>query len=48
MYKVSQQLIRVPLLNGFRSSNVSVGVPYSCLLFNICSAYAYVGLLVRM
>ena len=48
MYKVSQQFIRVPLLHGFSSSNVSAEVPYSCLLFNICRAFVDVGLLVRM
>jgi len=36
----------VPLLHGFNSFNVSSAVPYSCLLFNICIAYAEVGLLV--
>jgi len=48
MYRVSQQFIRVPLLHGFSSSNVSAGVPYSCLLFSMCSIYADVGLFVRM
>jgi len=43
--KVSQQLICVPLLHGFNNSNISAAVPYSCLLFNMCSAYADVGLL---
>jgi hypothetical protein len=40
--------MRMPLLHGFSSSNVSAGVPYSCLLFNICSACADGGLLVGM
>jgi hypothetical protein len=48
MYNVSQQFIRVPLLHGFSRSNVSAGVPHSCVLFSICSAYADIRLLVRM
>jgi len=33
---------------GFRSSNVSAGVPYSCLLFSIYSSYADVEFFMRM
>ena len=30
----------VPLFHGFSNSNVSSAVPYSCLLFSMCNAYA--------
>ena len=44
----SQQFILVPLLHGFTNSSVSSAVPFSCLLFSMCSAYAKIGLLVLM
>jgi len=37
-----------PLLHGFNNSGVSSAVPYLCLLFSICNAYAEIGLLVLM
>jgi len=46
MQRVSQQLIFLPLLHGFNNSSVSSAVPYSCLLFSMCNAYAEIGLLV--
>jgi len=48
MQRASQQFILVPLLHGFNNSSVSSAVPYSCLLFSTCNAYAEVGLLVLM
>jgi hypothetical protein len=35
-------------LQGFNNSSVSSAVPYSCLLFSMCYAYAEIGLLVLM
>ena len=46
MYRASQPLIFVPLLHGFSNSRVSSAVPYWCLLFSMCNAYAEIGLLV--
>jgi putative component of membrane protein insertase Oxa1/YidC/SpoIIIJ protein YidD len=48
MSLTSQQFILIPLLHGFNNSSVSSAVPYSCLLFSMCSAYAEIGLLVLM
>jgi hypothetical protein len=48
MYRDFQQFIFVPLLHGFDNSRVSSAVPYSCLLFSMCNAYAEIGLLVLM
>ena len=45
MNKDSQQFILVPFVQGFNSLNVSSDEPNSCLLFNMCAAYAMVGLL---
>jgi len=36
----------VPLLHGFSNFSVCFPRPYSCLLFNMCNAYAEVELLV--
>jgi hypothetical protein len=38
--------MRQPLLPGFKSFMAVCRVPYSCLLFKICKAYADFGLLV--
>jgi hypothetical protein len=48
MNKDSQQLILVPFVHGFNSFNVSSVGLNSCLLFNMCVAYAEVGLLFFM
>ena len=46
MYKFSQLFMRSPFLQGCINLSVSSTLPYSCLLFNICVAYADVSLLV--
>jgi hypothetical protein len=48
MKKVSQQLILLPFWHGLSNSRVCSAVPYSCLLFSMCRAYAEIGLLVLM
>jgi hypothetical protein len=45
MNKDSQQFIRVPFVHGINSFNVSSVGSNSCLLCNMCVAYADVGLL---
>jgi len=45
MYKFSQLFIFCPFLHGCISFRVFSAVPYSCLLFKICVAYAEVVLL---
>jgi hypothetical protein len=45
MYKFSQLFIFCPFLQGCISFRVFSAVPYSCLLFKICAAYAEVVLL---
>jgi len=44
----SQWFIFLLFLHGCISFRVSFPVPYSCLLFSICVAYADAGLLVLM
>jgi hypothetical protein len=46
MWRVSEQFILVPLLHGFNNSSVFSAMPYLCLLFRMCNAYAEIGLLV--
>ena len=48
MYMFSQWFIFLLFLHGCISFRVSFAVPYSCLLFSICVAYAEAGLLVLM
>jgi hypothetical protein len=48
MYRFSQWLIFLLFLHGCINFRVSFAVPYSCLLFSICVAYAEAGLLVLM
>ena len=38
MMKDSQQFILMPLLQAFNSSMVCFGLPYACLLFNMCKS----------
>ena len=45
MYRFSQLFIFCPFLHGYISLRVLSAVPYSCLLFRICAAYADVVLL---
>jgi len=45
MYRVSQQFIRLLLRHVFNSCSVPFVVPYSCLFFRMCIAYADCGLL---
>ena len=45
MYRFSQLFIFYPFLHGCISLRVFSAVPYSCLLFKICAAYADVALL---
>jgi len=44
IYRVSQQSICFPFWHFLISFKVSSFVPYSCLLFKMCAAYAEVGL----
>jgi hypothetical protein len=48
MYVFSQWFIFLLFLHGCISFRVLFDVPYSCLLFSICVAYAEAGLLVLM
>jgi hypothetical protein len=48
MYIDSQWFNFVLFLHGYISFSVSFAVPYSCLLFSMCVAYAEAGLLVLM
>ena len=48
MYIFPQWFIFVIFLHGWISFSVSFAVPYSCLLFSMCVAYAETGLLVLM
>jgi len=48
MYMFSQWFIFLLFLHGCINFRVSFAVPYSCLLFSICVAYADAGLLVLM
>ena len=48
MNMASQQFIRVPLSHSFSNCIVLLALPYSCLLFKMCEAYAEVGLFVLM
>jgi len=48
MYMFSQWFNFLLSLHGCISFRVSFAVPYSCLLFSICVAYAEAGLLVLM
>ena len=45
MYRFSQLFIFCPFLHECISLKVLSAVPYSCLLFRICAAYANVVLL---
>ena len=45
IYKFSQLFIFCPFLQGCISLRVFSAVPYSCLLFKMCAAYAVVVLL---
>jgi len=44
----SQQLILIPLLHVFSNCTVWSAFPYSTLLFEMCNAYAIIGLFVLM
>jgi len=48
MYMFSQWFIFIHYLHGGISFSVSFAVPYSCLLFSMCLAYAETGFLVLM
>jgi hypothetical protein len=48
MYMFSQWFIFLLFLHACTSFRVSLAVPFSCLLFSICVAYAETGLLVLM
>jgi len=48
MNKDSEQFILMPFVQGFNSFNNSSVESNLCLLFNMCAAYAEVGLLFFM